>query len=202
MKRLLPLLCVALSCAPPFKEPTPQERELPAMGEPPRQVLPKYSPDAADFTLPDSGCCPVRFAYPAGTEVSAELFGFGEPLPFAGLPLSKDGGTWERTVCMGHTRSLYAYRLLLRADVSEDGGLFPLVSWNPNVPSIVSAQYGLLNEFDASDAGTCAEFAVAAHADISRPDAGVLIYPDGGDEADAGTDAGSSSDGGVVGGDM
>ena len=137
----------------------------------------------------------MRLAYHAGREVSAGRFGFGEPLPLTGVPLSKDGGVWSATVCLPPARMLYAYRLLMQPD-DADAGLVPLTSHDPNVASVVSAEYGLLNELDARDAGTCALFP-AGHADTSRPDAGALEYPDGGVPGPGGGgDGGASADGG------
>lgn len=186
MRRALVMGLVVASCAQPFTEPDVLGRELPGQGDPPRRTLPKYEADAGPLELPDSGCCPVRFAHPASGEAGAELFGFSGPFVPA-IALVRDGGVWETLVCMPRARVQYAYRLFLTPDVDPDAGFFELVSHNPNAPTLASRQYGLLNEFEGSDAGSCADLDARPHGDTTVADAGPLSVPfDAGEPADGG----------------
>ncbi len=192
MKRgLLVVMALVASCAP-FKEPSVQEREVPgAGGDPPAYTARPFLPDAAMPEPYDAGCCFVRFARAAGDELAAELLGFSAPLSTP-LRMTRDGGIWEATACMPRTNQSYGYRVFI--PLTEDGGaLFPLVVTNPNAPQVPSSEYGVLNEFRAADAGSCADIATAPHADTTVVDAGAQPVVDAGSDAglsDAGSDGG------------
>lgn len=181
MTRVLLLVSLGLFSCEPFRAPTPLSREVAAKGDAPVEKAPAMR-DAGLVDLPDGGCCPVRFARRAlDGEVAVQVFGF--TLALAETPLSKDGGIWEGVVCMMPARTLYGYRVFMRAD-DPDAGLFDFVTYNPNAPQLRTSDYGLLNEFDARDAGSCADFQAAAHGDTTVADAGFL-------DADGGTDGGA-----------
>lgn len=184
MKRIV-VACLALSCAPPFQEPPLLNRDLGGQGDPPVVVAPKYVADAGQFEFPDAGCCAVRFAYPASGEAAVELFGFASPFRPA-VPLVRDAGVWEVSICMPRATLQYGYRLWLRPDVG-DAGFFEFVTVNPNAPTLTSREYGLLNEFAGGDAGSCADLVTSPHGDTSVQDAGPVSVP---------FDAGSDPDGG------
>lgn len=162
MKRvMLAVVAVAASCAPPYQEPPPLEREVPGLGDAPRTQAPEYVPDAGEFVLPeDAGCCAVRFALAYQGEAAVALFGFAAPLR-PDVSMTRDGGAWESTVCMPRSTQLYGYRLYLEA--AGDAGLFEVTAVNPNAPTVMSLEYGLLNDFQAADAGTCGELDTAPH---------------------------------------
>jgi hypothetical protein len=170
MKRaLLTALVAVAACAPPYSEPTPFEREVPGLGDAPRPQAPEYVPDAGEFSFPDAGCCPVRFALASQGEAAVALFGFTAPLQ-PDVPMTRDGGAWETTVCMPRSTQLYGYRLFI--ETAADAGLFELSAVNPNAPTVRSSEFGLLNEFRADDAGTCGDVDTAPHGDATVPDAG------------------------------
>lgn len=188
-RRLLVVVALVGSCAP-FKEPSVQEREVPgAGGDPPQHTVRPFVPDAAMPEPYDSGCCVVRFARAAGDELASELLGFTAPLSTP-LRMTRDGGVWEATACMPRAILAYGYRVYV--PITEDGGeLFPLVVINPNAPQVLSTEYGVLNEFNAADAGSCADIVTGPHADTRVVDAGTTPDVDAG-AGDAGvTDAGS-----------
>lgn len=169
------------ACSPPYQEPTLLDRELPGQGDPPRTQAPAYVPDAGDFSFPDAGCCAVRFALAYQGEAAVSLFGFAPPLR-PDVPLTRDGGPWETVVCMPRTSQLYGYRVYTALtsgadDAGTDGGgeeatYFESFAHNPNAPVVMSFEYGLLNEFQAEDAGTCGDLDTAPHGDTTVPDAG------------------------------
>ncbi|HEY1086514.1 MAG TPA: hypothetical protein VGE37_02425 [Archangium sp.] len=175
MKRLtfLTLTLAALACTPPPMDPTVLEREVPAQGDPPRGQPVPYAEDAGTFAFPDAGCCAVRFAVASRGEAAVSLFGFAPPLR-PSVAMGQDGGVWEAVVCMPRSTQLYGYQRFTRLDDGDAGEpvLFESYAHNPNAPVTMSLEYGLLNEFQADDAGTCGELDVAPHADVSVPDAG------------------------------
>lgn len=188
MKRVVVVCVAVLSCAPPFQEPALLDRDLGGQGDPPKRVAPQYVPDAGEFVFPDAGCCAVRFAYPAGNELAAELFGFTSPFR-PSVPLVRDAGVWEALVCMPRATIQYGYRLFVQSDVADpDAGLFELVSFNPNAPTLRSREYGLLNEFQGADAGSCAELSTTQYGDTTVLDAGTVSVPfdAGSEEPDGG----------------
>lgn len=192
------------ACSPPYQEPTVLDREVPGQGDPPRTQAPAYVPDAGDFSFPDAGCCAVRFALAYQGEAAVSLFGFAGPLR-PDVPLTRDGGAWETVVCMPRTSQLYGYHVYtaLTPDTADggadDGGadagaeevsFFESFAHNPNAPVVMSFEYGLLNEFQAEDAGTCGDLDTAPHGDTTVPDAGT-------EAADAGDADGGDADGGM-----
>jgi hypothetical protein len=170
----------AAACSPPSVDPALLEREVPGQGDPPRTQAPAWVPDAGDFVFPDAGCCQVRFALAYQGEAAVSLFGFAPPLR-PDVPMTLDGGAWETVVCMPRSTQLYGYRAFLAPDLGDaglaDGGveevsLFESYAHNPNAPVVMSFEYGLLNEFQAQDAGTCGDLDTGPHGDTSVPDAG------------------------------
>jgi hypothetical protein len=159
-------------------DPPLLEREVPGQGDPPRTQAPEYVEDAGPFSFPDAGCCAVRFALGHQGQAAVSLFGFAPPLRPA-VAMTLDGGAWETVVCMPRSTQLYGYQVFTRLDGSDggldDGGevaLFESSTHNPNAPVTMSVEYGLLNEFQADDAGSCGDLDVAVHADVTVPDAG------------------------------
>lgn len=180
MKRLLLMTLVGagLSCAPPPGDPLLLERELPAQGDAPRTQAPIYVPDAGPFSFPDAGCCAVRFALAHQGQAAVSLFGFAPPLR-PSVVMTLDGGAWETVVCMPRSSQVYGYQVFTRLDDgdagTDDGGEVPVFesyAHNPNAPVTMSVEYGLLNEFQAEDAGSCGDLDVAVHADTTVLDAG------------------------------
>lgn len=162
---------MALGCGTKTEAPTPEEHALSGQGDPPAHDAPPYVPPTSDFTLGDAGCCPVRFAIASQGEVAVSLFGFAPPLQ-DGVAMTLDAGAWETTVCMGLSTQVYGYREYVQPD-DPDAGVFELVTYNPNAPTVASSEYGLLNEFRApEDGGTCADLDVAPHGDTTVPDSG------------------------------
>jgi hypothetical protein len=156
----------ALSCGPRYEEPEVLERQGDGKGDAPVKELPPYVHDAGEFVFPEADCCPVRFALAEQGEAAVALMGFGPPLR-PDVPMVLNDGAWEAVVCMPRSTQLYGYRAYFQADTA-DAGYLAVVTHNPNAPSVMSVQYGRLNEFSVGeDAESCSDLDVAPHGDTT-----------------------------------
>jgi hypothetical protein len=136
MKKLLPLVCLALfaACPPPMPMPEDAGEELPPPaydGEtaggsipeiPENQMNPEPFVDAGPIEV-DAGCCDTRFHIAEGSEPAHATGRIASGLvPLSNLALTRGGGEWSATACFPLNASVaYRYEFTWDGGV-EDGG--------------------------------------------------------------------------------